>query len=67
MKIFKDVITGDEMLTNLYYSMTVGYEDAIIKVLSRLVPKEPIGICYCECMKNITLLQMKLRRLLILL
>ena len=40
MKIFKDIITGDEIFINSY-SMTVGYEDAIIKLHSKLMPKDP--------------------------
>jgi len=55
MKIFKDIITGDEIFINSY-SMTVGYEDAIIKLHSKLMPKDPwyyFGIGYCDCLKNV--------------
>ena len=41
MKIFKDVITGDEMLSDTF-QMTVEYEDAIIKVPSKNRPKDAL-------------------------
>lgn len=42
MKIFKDVITGDEMLSDTF-QMTVEYEDAIYKVPSKNRPKDDLG------------------------
>ena len=42
MKIFKDVIGGDEMLSDTF-EMTVEYNDAIIKVKSKSVPKDSFG------------------------
>ena len=42
MKIFKDVITGDEMLSDTF-QMTVEYEEAIYKVPSRNRPKDDLG------------------------
>ena len=42
MKIFKDVITGDEMLSDTF-QMTLDYEDAIIKVPSKNRPKDDLG------------------------
>ena len=41
MKIFKDVITGDEMLSDTF-QMTIEYEDAIIKVPSKNRPKDAL-------------------------
>ena len=41
MKIFKDVITGDEM-TSDSFQMTFEYEDAIIKVPSKSRPKDSL-------------------------
>ena len=42
MKIFKDVIGGDEMLSDTF-QMTVEYEDAIYKVPSKNRPKDDLG------------------------
>ena len=42
MKIFKDVLTGDEMLSDTF-QMTVEYEDAIYKVPSKNRPKDDLG------------------------
>ena len=42
MKIFKDVISGDEMLSDTF-QMTVEYEDAIYKVPSKNRPKDDLG------------------------
>ena len=42
MKLFKDVITGDEMLTDTF-EMTTEYEDAIIKVPSKNRPKDQLN------------------------
>ena len=41
MKIFKDVITGDEMLSDTF-QMTSEYEDAILKVPSKNRPKDEL-------------------------
>ena len=53
MKIYKDIINGDEMCCDVF-SMTVEYEDAIIKIPSKLVPKnfDPLDIFICDCMKK---------------
>ena len=52
MKIYKDIINGDEMCCDVF-SMTVEYEDAIIKIPSKLVPKnfDPLD-SFCDCMKK---------------
>ena len=42
MKIFKDVLTGDEMLSDTF-QMTVEYEDAIYKFPSKNRPKDDLG------------------------
>ena len=42
MKIFKDVLTGDEMLSDTF-QMTSEYDDAILKVPSKNVPKDSLG------------------------
>ena len=42
MKIFKDIVTGDEMLSDTF-QMTLEYEDAIIKVPSKNRPKDDLG------------------------
>ena len=42
MKIFKDVVGGDEMLSDTF-QMTFDYEDAIIKVPSKNRPKDDLG------------------------
>ena len=42
MKIFKDVITGDEMLSDTF-KMTIEYEEAIYKVPSKNRPKDDLG------------------------
>ena len=42
MKIFKDVIGGDEMLSDTF-QMTLDYDDAIIKVPSKNRPKDDLG------------------------
>ena len=42
MKIFKDVITGDEMLSDTF-QMTIEYEEAIYKVPSKNRPKDDLG------------------------
>ena len=42
MKIFKDVLTGDEMLSDTF-EMTSEYEDAIFKVRSKNRPKDDLG------------------------
>ena len=39
MKIFKDIIGGDEMLSDTF-QLTLAYEDAIIKVQSKNRPKD---------------------------
>ena len=39
MRIFKDVITGDEMLSDIF-EISLAYEDAIIKVQSKNRPKD---------------------------
>ena len=53
MKIYKDIINGDEMCWDVF-SMTVEYEDAIIKIPSKLVPKnfDPLDSIFCDCMKK---------------
>ena len=42
MKIFKDIVGGDEMLSDTF-QMTVEYEDAIYKVPSKNRPKDDLG------------------------
>jgi hypothetical protein len=42
MKIFKDVITGDEMTSDTF-QMTVEYDDAIYRVPSKNRPKDDLG------------------------
>ena len=42
MKIFKDVLTADEMLSDTF-QMTSEYDDAILKVPSKNVPKDSLG------------------------
>jgi len=42
MKIFKDIVGGDEMLSDTF-QMTLEYEDAIIKVPSKNRPKDDLG------------------------
>ena len=42
MKIFKDIVGGDEMLSDTF-QMTFDYEDAIIKVPSKNRPKDDLG------------------------
>ena len=42
MKIFKDIVSGDEMLSDTF-QMTFDYEDAIIKVPSKNRPKDDLG------------------------
>jgi len=42
MKIFKDVLTGDEMLSDTF-QMTSEYEDAILKVPSKNRPKDDLN------------------------
>ena len=42
MKIFKDVLTGDEMLSDTF-QMTSEYDDAILKVPSKNRPKDDLG------------------------
>ena len=48
MKIFKDVITGDEMLSDTF-QMTLEYEDAIYKVPSKNRPKDDFGDVNIGC------------------
>ena len=45
MKVYKDIITGDEMVSDSYPQKLI-YEDAILEVKSRLVTKgaEDFGI-----------------------
>jgi hypothetical protein len=45
MKVYKDIITGDEMVSDSYPQQVL-YEDAILEVKSRLVTKgaEDFGI-----------------------
>lgn len=38
MKVFKDVITGDEMVSDSY-PQKLTYEDAVLEVKSRLITK----------------------------
>ena len=42
MKIFKDVLTGDEMTSDTF-QMTSEYDDAILKVPSKNRPKDDLG------------------------
>ena len=42
MKIFKDIVSGDEMLSDTF-QMSFDYEDAIIKVPSKNRPKDDLG------------------------
>ena len=42
MKIFKDIVGGDEMLSDTF-QMTLDYNDAIIKVPSKNRPKDDLG------------------------
>ena len=42
MKIFKDIVSGDEMLSDTF-QMTFEYDDAIIKVPSKNRPKDDLG------------------------
>ena len=42
MKIFKDIVNNDEILSDTF-KMTLDYEDAIIKVQSRNRPKDDSG------------------------
>ena len=39
MKVWKDIISGDEMISDSY-AMKLAYEDAILEVKSRLVSKK---------------------------
>ena len=41
MKIFKDIVGGDEMLSDTF-QLTLAYEDAIIKVQSKNRPKDKL-------------------------
>ena len=42
MKIFKDIVRGDEMLSDTF-QMALEYENAIIKVPSKNRPKDDLG------------------------
>ena len=42
MKIFKDVLTGDEMTSDTF-QMTSEYDDAILKIPSKNRPKDDLG------------------------
>ena len=42
MRIFKDVLTGDEMTSDTF-EMTSEYEDAILKIPSKNRPKDDLG------------------------
>ena len=48
MKIFKDVLTGDEMTSDTF-QMTSEYDDAILKIPSKNRPKDNIGDVYIGC------------------
>jgi len=48
MKIFKDVLTGDEMLSDTF-QMTSEYEDAILKVPSKNRPKDDLNNVEIGC------------------
>ena len=48
MKIFKDIVTGDEMLSDTF-QMTLEYEDAIIKVPSKNRPKDDLNNVEIGC------------------